>query len=128
MTEPSLPIDYLSLEDLLEIAAGVIEQPLVRDLGLLASAAARPQMSVFGDDAYPTFTAKVAALMESIARNHALVDGNKRLTWAAGRVFCLMNGCDLSYDVDEAEALVLDIAQGHLELAAIAENLAAHLI
>ena len=127
MTEPPLPIDYLSLEDLLEIAAGVIEHSVVRDLGLLASAAARPQMSVFGDDAYPTFTAKVAALMESIARNHALVDGNKRLTWAAGRVFCLMNGCDLEYDVDEAEALVLDIAQGHLTLSEIADNLAAHI-
>ena len=52
MTEPAPPIDYLTLEDLLEIAAGVVDGVLVEDMGLLASAAARPQMSVFGEDAY----------------------------------------------------------------------------
>jgi death-on-curing protein len=127
VTEPTVPIDYLSLNDLLEIAAGVIDHPVVRDVGLLASAAARPQLSVFGDDAYPTFAEKIAALMESIGRNHALVDGNKRLTWAAARVFCLMNGFDLAYEVDEAEALVLDVAQGKLELVALAGSLRRHL-
>ena len=127
MTEPTLPIDYLTVEDLLEIAAGVVDGVLVRDLGLLASAAARPQMSVFGDDAYPTFPHKVAALMESIARNHALVDGNKRLTWSAARVFCLLNGTDLSYDVDEAESLILALAQGQLDLNSLAEDLSRHL-
>ena len=127
MTEPALPIDNLSLNDLLEIAAGVIDRPVVRDVGLLASAAARPQMSVFGEDAYPSFAERVAALMESIGRNHALVDGNKRLTWAAARVCCLMNGSDLAYEVDEAEAMVLDVAQGKFELSALAGNLRQHL-
>lgn len=127
MTEPTLPIDYLTVEDLLEIAAGVVDGVLVRDMGLLASAAARPQMSVFGDDAYPTFPQKLAALMESIARNHALVDGNKRLTWSAARVFCLLNGTDRSYDVDEAESLILAVAQGQFDLNALAEDLGRHL-
>jgi death-on-curing protein len=126
VTETS-PTDYLNLEDLLEIAAGVIESPVVRDLGLLASAAARPQMSVFGQDAYPTFAEKAAALMHSVARNHALVDGNKRVAWSATRVFCLLNGRDLAYDVDEAERLVLDVAAGKLDVAEIAAELESHL-
>lgn len=89
------PVDYLSIDDLLEIAVGVIGDVAIRDQGLLASAAGRPQSSAFGEDAYPTFAGKAAALMHSIARNHALVDGNKRLAWSATRTFCLLNGCDL---------------------------------
>ena len=46
-------LDYLSLEDLLEIASGVLDDVAVRDPGLLAAAAARPMTTVFGDDAYP---------------------------------------------------------------------------
>ncbi len=50
----------------------------VRDAGLLASALARPSASMFGTDAYATFDRKAAALLESLVRNHPLVDGNKR--------------------------------------------------
>ena len=120
-------IEYLSLADLLEIAEGVIGDVAVRDQGLLASAAGRPQTTVFGEDAYPTFAGKAAALMHSVARNHALVDGNKRLAWAATRVFCLMNGRDLDFTVDEAEALVLAVARGELEVADIAKTIETHL-
>ncbi|HEX3977111.1 MAG TPA: type II toxin-antitoxin system death-on-curing family toxin [Solirubrobacteraceae bacterium] len=114
------PLDYLTTEDLLEIAAGIIGDVAVRDEGLLASAAGRPHSSAFGDDAYPTFAEKAAALMHSLARNHALVDGNKRLAWAATRVFCLLNGRDLVVQVDEAEALVQAVARGELEAGEIA--------
>lgn len=127
MTSHQAPIDYLSLEDLLEIANDVVEGAAVRDVGLLASAAARPQASVFGDDAYPTFADKAAALMHSLARNHALVDGNKRLAWAATRVFCLMNGRDLAFAVDDAEALVVTVATGDLDVPQLADVLARHL-
>lgn len=112
---------FLSVEDLLEIAAGVLPEVAVRDLGLLDSAAARPRASVFGSDAYETFDDKAAALLHSLARNHPLVDGNKRLAWAATRVFCLLNGNDLTYEsVDAAESFVLGVAAGHLELSEIA--------
>jgi death on curing protein len=84
-------------------------------------------MSAFGEDAYPTFAQKAAALMHSVARNHALVDGNKRLAWIAARVCCLLNGRDLIYDVDEAERLVLDVAAGKLDAAEIAADLESHL-
>ncbi|MGI8596754.1 MAG: type II toxin-antitoxin system death-on-curing family toxin [Thermoleophilaceae bacterium] len=110
-------IEYLSVADLLEIADGVLGEVAVRDRGLLASAAGRPQTTVFGEDAYPRFADKAAALMHSLARNHPLVDGNKRLAWAATRVFCLLNGRDLQLAVDEAEVLVLAVARGELEVA-----------
>lgn len=113
-------LDYLSLEDLLEIATGVMDEVVVRDVGLLAAAAARPRVTVFGDDAYPTFEEKAAALLHSLVRNHALVDGNKRLAWSATRVFCLLNGRDLTYDVDNAEGLMVDAAAGQLDVPQIA--------
>jgi death-on-curing protein len=128
VTDPREGTDYLSLEDLLEIADGVIEDLRVRDLGLLASAAARPQATAFGADAYPSFAEKAAALMHSVARNHALVDGNKRLAWAATRVFCLLNNTDLAFTVDDAEATVLAVASGDVEVPELAVILDQHLI
>ena len=113
-------IDHLSLDDLLEIEAGVLPSVEVRDVGLLAAAASRPRSSAFGAEAYPSFPEKVAALLHSIARNHALVDGNKRLAWSSGRVFCLTNGRDLELDVDEAEAMVVGVAAGTLDVPALA--------
>lgn len=121
-------VDYLSFDDLLEVAAGVLDDVLLRDAGLLASAAARPRTTVFGTDAYPSFAEKAAALMHSLARNHPLVDGNKRLAWSAGRAFCLLNGRDLRYDVDDAEAFVLGIAAGRLDVPDITRWIAEHLV
>ena len=122
--------DYLSVEDLLLAAAVAVRpvQVLIRDPGALAAAAARPQTTVFGEDAYPTLPLKAAALLYSITRNHPLVDGNKRLGWVATRGFCELNGFDLRIpDVDAAEQFVLDIAAGKLDVEAAAEVIATHL-
>jgi len=116
-------IDYLTLEDLIEIGTALIPGFAIRDLGLLESAAARPQTTVYGKDAYKTFPVKAAALMHSLARNHCLVDGNKRLAWAGTRVFCLMNGFDLEIDIDSAEELVQATAQGELDVVALSQKL-----
>ena len=126
MSDPEV-IDYLSVDDLLDIATGILENVLIRDAGLLASAAARPSTTVFGADAYPSFAEKAAALMHSLARNHPLGDGNKRLAWSATRTFCLLNGRDLRYLVDAAEAFVFAVAAGELELPEIALWTEAHL-
>jgi death-on-curing protein len=121
--------DYLSAEDLIEIAPGVIEgEVVVRDHGLLASAAARPRTRAFGRAAYPEFAGQAAALMHSLARNDALIDGNGRLAWAATRVFCLLNGRDLKFGVDEAERLVLAVARGELDAAALADVFGDHIV
>jgi len=119
-------IDFLTVDDLLEIATGVVGEVVVRDAGLLAAAAGRPQVTVFGEDAYPTFNEKAAALMHSLVRNHALVDGNKRLAWAATRIFCILNGRDLTYTVDEAEQLMLAAASGDLDVPELAQWISEH--
>lgn len=65
--------------------------------------------------------------MLSLARDHPLVDGNKRLAWAATRVFCLLNGCDLHFGVDEAEQLVVVVAAGSVDVPDLAAILGRHL-
>jgi death-on-curing protein len=116
-------IDYLTLEDLIEIGSALIPGFAIRDLGLLESAAARPQTTVYGKDAYKTFPIKAAALLHSLARNHCLVDGNKRLAWAGTRTFCLLNGFDLVMSIDEAEAMVQATARGELDVPALSQEL-----
>ena len=84
--------DYLTMDDLLDIAPRAVGQEvLVRDYGLLEAAVARPRASAFGQDAYSDLHVKAAALLHSLVSNHALVDGNKRLAWAACRVFLGLN-------------------------------------
>ncbi|WP_329317527.1 type II toxin-antitoxin system death-on-curing family toxin [Streptomyces sp. NBC_01262] len=115
---------YLTLPELLDLAQRLGADE-VRDYGLLESALARPRATVFGQDAYPDVWQKAAALMESLARNHALVDGNKRIAWYATWVFLQINGHTLraDFDVDEAEAFVLAVCQGLLDVPKIAESL-----
>jgi death on curing protein len=74
---------------------------------------------------YPTIWGKAAALMESLSRNRAFVDGNKRTAWRAACMFLEINGVPLAepLDVDAAEMLVLAMAQGHLDAAAAASEL-----
>lgn len=118
---------YLDRDDLLTIAARVNGgSPAVREMGLLDAAIARPQSTVFGVDAYPTLFEKAAALLHSIARNPALVDGNKRTAWAATWLFLGYNGIGLQrgFDVDAAEALMNDTATGAHDVASIAASLA----
>jgi len=114
---------YLDLETLLLIVEEAGLQS-VRDLGLLESAAMRPQTSVFGDDAYPTIDEKAAVLMESIVRNYPLADGNKRLGWIAMKTFYLLNGIELPARHDEAYDLVIGIAEGRIDYHRSAATLA----
>ncbi len=103
--------DYLDLEDLLDIArAAVGGDPEVRDYGLLESALARPRASVFGQDAYPDLHLTAAALLHSLARHHALVDGNKRLAWTACRTFLAINGQWISAPEDDRFEFVMQVA------------------
>jgi death-on-curing protein len=106
---------YLDVEDLLYIAQRTLGNVEIRDLGLLEAAAARPQASAFGEDAYPSMLEKAAALIHSIARNHALVDGNKRLALAGGIAFLGLNGLRLRMSNDDAYELIISIATGQLD-------------
>jgi death-on-curing protein len=106
-------IEYLDLDDLIEVARHAVGGDVaVRDYGLLESAQARPRASVFGQDAYPDLHLKAAALMHSLARNHALVDGNKRLAWTACRTFLAINGQWISAPEDERFEFIIRVATG----------------
>lgn len=119
--------EFLDAEDLLAIAEiAISEAPMVRDFGLLASAAARPQTTLFGADAYPSLHLKAAALLHSLTCNHPLVDGNKRLAWLATATFLDINGAPVRAGDDEVVELVFAIADGTLsDVVAIAERLRA---
>lgn len=116
-------VRYLDLEDLLHLTRVLSVGP-VRDLGLLESAAARPRGSALGEDVYPRLETKAAALLHSIAGNHPLVDGNKRLAWLATVVFLDVHGHRPALTDDEAFELVMDVAAGGLDVETIVARLA----
>jgi death on curing protein len=106
---------FLTAEELLFVARRAIgAEVVVRDLGLLESAAARPQASAFGQDAYATIEERAAALVHSLVNNHALVDGNKRLGLAGLIAFLGVNGYRLTWSNDEAYGFIVDVADGTL--------------
>ncbi|TMR96725.1 type II toxin-antitoxin system death-on-curing family toxin [Nonomuraea basaltis] len=106
---------YLTLEQVLELAEAELGDVLaVRDLGLLDSAVHRPSSSMFGHEAYPDLVTKAAALLQSLAVNHPLIDGNKRLSWLVTDVFLRFNGVVLDTDDDSAYDLVIAVASGKL--------------
>ena len=115
-------VEYLDLEDLLGLVRALETGP-VRDVGLLLAAAGRPQARAFGQDAYSTLPLKAAALLHSLAGNHPLVDGNKRLAWLATVVFLEINGHEPALADDAAFQLVVDIAGTDLGADQIAERL-----
>jgi len=119
---------YLTLPELPHVAERVLGGDFaVRDHGLLESALARPRTTVFGEDAYATLETKAAALLHSVARNHALVDGNKRLSLATTIAFLGVNGRRLTFTNDEAYDLIMAVASGEVDdVATIAERLAEH--
>jgi death-on-curing protein len=109
------PFEYLTTEDLVVLAELLLGDPApIRDIGLLGAAAARPQTTVFGEDAYPDLWTKAAALLQSIVNNHPLVDGNKRLGWLATAVFLDLNAIDpVRATNDDVYDLVMAVAAGH---------------
>ena len=124
--------EYLDREDVLTAGTVALGRVLkVRDYGLLDAAVARPRTTAFGLDAYPDDLTKAAALLQSLARNHALVDGNKRTAWAAAWTFLHINGIELGdypgdYDVDDAEQFMNDAATRELDLEYIAGKLSTY--
>lgn len=115
-------VEFLDLEDLLGMVRALGAGP-VRDVGLLDAACSRPRATAFGQDAYSTVTGKAAALLHSLVRNHALVDGNKRLGWLATAVFLDVNGHSVSATDDDVFDLVMRVAEGSIDVGDIAASL-----
>jgi death-on-curing protein len=114
--------EFLDLEDLVRLVELLGVGP-VRDVGLLDGAAARARSSAFGQDAYPTLELKAAALLHSLCKSHALVDGNNRLGLLATATFLRVNGLPFRLTQDEAFDLVMSVAEGAMELPDIAARL-----
>ena len=121
----TIRVEYLGLDDLIYLAGQLVgDPPPVRDVGLLAAAAARPQTTVMGEDAYPGIWEKAAPLLQSVVKNHALIDGNKRLAWLATAVFLEINGVSVTKIADDAVYdFVIDAAAGAHEVSDLAAEL-----
>ena len=119
--------EYLDIEDLIGLAVALLgDPPPIRDIGLLEAAGARPRASAFGEDAYPDLWTKAAALLQSVVKNHPLVDGNKRLGWLATATFLELNGIEVTEATnDDVYELVMRVAAGQLGVDEIAQGLRA---
>ncbi|MCY3662499.1 MAG: type II toxin-antitoxin system death-on-curing family toxin [bacterium] len=119
------PVEFLDTDDLIELARRLLgDPPPVRDVGLLTAAAARPQASAFGSDAYPDIWTKAAALLHSVVNNDALIDGNKRLGWLATAVFLELNGASVAAAPnDDVYELVMRVAAEETSVEEIADLL-----
>lgn len=116
---------YLTLESFVRETARI--GFVVKDLGLLDSALARPRTSLFGEDAYPSLELKAAAMVESMILNHPMIDGNKRSSWFALNAFVLLNGFVINATQDEAFDFVLGVATKKLDLNQSASWISKHL-
>jgi death-on-curing protein len=123
---------YLSIDEVLLAYEAVMEQSGglsgIRDRGLLESALAQPQMAFGGEEFYPTLPEKAAALGLALIKNHAFLDGNKRIGYAAIRLLLGRNGFRIVASVDEREALILGVAAGDIDRVALAAWLEGHIV
>jgi death-on-curing protein len=112
---------YLTIDEIIDINEEIIgAQSVVRDLGILDSAVARPQASAFGQDAYSTLLEKAAALMHSLILNHPFLDGNKSTATVAIVIFLNENGLRETWQTDDAHQFIIAIAEGKHDVPAIA--------
>lgn len=121
---------FLTVEEVLYIHFQVIDRfgglNGVRDIGGLQSAVARPQTTVFGNDAYPTLIDKASSMLHSLILNHPFHDGNKRTAFAAAGLFLHLNGLSITGAHREIEDFVVRVAEKRLSVETIAEWLSNH--
>ena len=104
----------LTKEQILLLHAQLIEttggSDGIRDMGLLESALESPFQSYGGEELYPSIQAKAARLCYGLVKNHAMIDGNKRLGCHTMLVFLALNGYEMEYAQKELSDLILDVA------------------
>lgn len=123
---------YLTLAEVLNLYERAVAvgggTSAIRDLGALESALAQPRASYAGEDLYPSLAEKAVALGFSLVLNHPFVDGNKRIGHAALEVFLVLNGFELAASVDEAERMILGVAEGIISREAFVQCVRAYLV
>ena len=111
---------HLSPQQVLFIHARLTDETggdhLLRDVGLLASAVARPRAAFGGQELYSDLFAQAAALMQSLLLNHPLLDGNKRTGITAAALFLLGNGRQLTAGNAEVERFTYAVTNGQVAL------------
>ena len=121
---------YVTVEDIIAFHEQEVGPGILVDRSALESAAARPQQSAFGEDAYPDFPTKAAALLDGVVNAHAFVDGNKRAGLGALDLFCVLNGLSFAASDIEAYEVTMAVAKapGSLDIQIVAEMIQAHLV
>lgn len=127
-----MQVRFLSTQEIVAINVAMIkkyspdEQIGIKSPSLLESATYRPQASAFGDDAYPTIFHKAAALFESLGKNHAFHNANKRTAFAALVVFLAYNGFSFQMDQKRAENLTVDMVEHKYTFEQLVETIQQH--
>ena len=108
---------FLTLAEALAIAQQITDTDAITlanasRIDLLDSALHAPQANYGNTDFYPNFFDKAAVLCSRISQNHALPDGNKRLSWMCLVIFCDMNGWQLHVEKNEAVQMMVELAEG----------------
>jgi death-on-curing protein len=119
---------YLTVAEVIAIQHHQIEEyggmHGLRDQGSLEAAVFRPQTGYYND-----LSEEAAAVLESLVNNHAFLDGNKRIGFAAAHTFLLVNGFDLEISSKAAyEFMMKTIAEGKFRFGLIREWIAARLV
>ena len=121
---------FLALDEVIEIHRDQVERygghAGIRDMGLLHSAVALPQASFGGQFLHADLFEMAAAYLFHIVQNHPFTDGNKRVGAAAVLVFLEINRVEVKLTNEALIETVLDVAQGKLGKAALAEFLRRH--
>ncbi len=125
-----MSIAELSIEQLLELHTLAVNHSGgsigIRDIGRLEAAVAVQSQEVFGQELYMSVPEKAAALIRGIIQDHPFVDGNKRTAMLSGLTLLEINGFLFAAEKGELEDFAVRIATDHLDVAAIADWLAAH--
>lgn len=110
---------YLTIQEVLEIYHNVMEQSGglvgVRDIGALESSLAQPQMVFGGQELYPDMIEKAAVLGFLLIQNHPFLDGNKRTGHAALETFLVLNGLEITADLEEQVTIILQVAASQMK-------------
>ena len=96
----------------------------IRDQGLLESALARPENLAAYDE--PDYASLAASYGFELAKNHAFVDGNKRVAFLSVRLFLFKNGYRLNATQTDATLAMLGVAPGELDELAFADWIRTH--
>ena len=108
----------LSKEQVLKLHASLIKatggSDGIRDEGMLDLALYNPFQSFGGKELYPSIQAKAARLCFGLVKNHAMLDGNKRLGTHVMLVFLALNGYELSYSQKQLSDVILALASGDI--------------